>query len=94
MNEGDTIITFSDLNNQSVEPQIFGNDWGLFIDLDEDIVKPKENYIYLDLETENNVYTDYNFKNTNSSFNNLYKLLNTTMIIVISSVFICIIFYF
>jgi hypothetical protein len=92
MSKCSNIITFSEFKTDFVEPQIFGNDWGLFIDLDEDIVKTKENYVSLDVETDNKLYDDGK-NHTNNYFDYLYECFKITTVIIISVLFIFIIFY-
>ena len=81
MSKCDTIITFDDFK----EDEIFGNDWGLFVDLDEDTVKPKETYEFLDLELENTLYTDLNFKK-NTYFDYFCESLKIAVVMIISTI--------
>ena len=95
MSECICVNTFSDFKNESMEPENFGNDWGLFIDLDDDnMIQEKDPHIFFDLESENNLYTDCKRKNTNNYFDYLYHLLKITLFAFISATFICIVVSF
>lgn len=94
MSEYKFIINFSDFKNDSDVPQNFGNDWGLFIDLDDDnMTSKKETHVYIDIEDNSNIDKNNNSNHTNNNFDYLYGVLNTTMVIIISITFICIVFY-
>jgi len=95
MSEYHVVIKFSDLKNDSAEEQNFGNNWGLFIDLDDDIMTyKKKTDIYIDLEDNTNVDNKNNNSNhTNNNFDYLHGVLNITLVIIISITFICIVFY-
>jgi len=95
MSECICVNTFSEFKNESMETENFGNDWGLFIDLDDDnMIQEKESYIFFDLESENNLYIDCKRKHTNNYFDYLYHLLKITVVAFISFTFICIMFSF
>ena len=95
MSEYICVITFSDFKNESMETQNFGNDWGLFIDIDDDNTnQKKETYIFFDLESENNLYTDWNSTNKNNYFDYLYYFSKIAVGVFISAIFICVVIYF
>ena len=95
MSSCDTIITFSESKNKFTEPPIFGNGWGLFIELDDDSAfHNKETRIDIDVESENDTYIDCKFKNKKNYFDCVYDSLKLTLVMFISAGFVFIVFYF